>query len=287
MGSVCVLAYLAAARPAAQQRPAFQAAANIVSLYVTAATTAGRLVRDLTQADFDVLDDGQQAAISVFSREPQPVTAALMLDMSNSNLDNIVDLQAAGAAFVGRLLPADRLRIGTFGSEVWTTPLLTNDQGYLLRVLREELWTGGLTSVWNGIDEGMSSLAKAPGRRVVVVFTDGGNFPIGKNAKSPSVVSQRVEREQFVIYTIGVKGWLFDYRLKTLAARSGGAYVEVKPFDDLGAAFAGVVDELHEQYLIGFVPGTLDGRTHAIEVRVRRPGVIARARASYVALSGS
>jgi hypothetical protein len=170
---------------------------------------------------------------------------------------------------------------------VWTTPLLTGDKSYLLRVLREELWTGGPTSVWNGIDEGMSSLAKESGRRVVVVFTDGGNFPIGKNARSRAEVLQRVEREQYMVYMIGVKGWVFDYGLKALAMKSGGSSVELRPRDDLGQAFAAIVDELHQQYLIGFVPRTLDGRAHDIEVRVKRPGVIARARTSYVALAGS
>jgi hypothetical protein len=46
---------------------------------------------------------------------------------------------------------------------------------------------------------------------------------------------------------------------------------------------ARVVDELHHQYLLGFVPTKLDGRTHRLEVRVTNPRLTARARRSYVA----
>jgi hypothetical protein len=44
-----------------------------------------------------------------------------------------------------------------------------------------------------------------------------------------------------------------------------------------------VADELHRQYAMGFSPEKLDGKTHKLEVRVKRPGMTARARRSYVA----
>jgi len=44
-----------------------------------------------------------------------------------------------------------------------------------------------------------------------------------------------------------------------------------------------VSEELHSQYLLGFVPQLLDGKVHKLEVRVRQPGMQARARKSYVA----
>ena len=44
-----------------------------------------------------------------------------------------------------------------------------------------------------------------------------------------------------------------------------------------------MADELHRQYAMGFSPEKLDGKTHKLEVRVKRPGMMARARRSYVA----
>jgi len=285
---VAVVASLLLGRVGPQQRPGFEATANMVSLYVTVTTSGGRLVTDLNAADFEVFsDDDQPVGVTVFSRAGQPITAAIMLDMSNVAPDNLADLRSAGAAFVARLQPDDRVRIGTFGREVWTSPLLTNDPAYLLRLLREELWPGGPTSLWNGIDAGMSSLADQRGRRVVVVFPTGGSFPIGVDVRDRGDVERRAEREQYTISVIGFKGWIFGDGLETLAARTGGGFVELKSPDELDDAFAAVADELHSQYLLGFAPAKLDGRSHTVLVRVKRPGAIVRTRRSYVAAAGS
>ena len=74
-----------------------------------------------------------------------------------------------------------------------------------------------------------------------------------------------------------------DEGLAKIAAESGGGYFELESTDDLGATFARVADELHRQYAMGFSPEKLDGKTHKLEVRVKRPGMTARARKSYVA----
>ena len=66
----------------------------------------------------------------------------------------------------------------------------------------------------------------------------------------------------------------------------GGGYIEIRPNQDLGAAFARVADELHGQYLLGFVPPRKDGKVHEVEVKVTQRGLKARARKSYVAPKG-
>jgi VWFA-related protein len=77
-----------------------------------------------------------------------------------------------------------------------------------------------------------------------------------------------------------------DPHLQELAAASGGGYFALQPTDDLGATFTQVANELHHQYLLGFTATTLDGKVHRLEVKVRTPGLTARARRSYVASSG-
>jgi hypothetical protein len=44
-----------------------------------------------------------------------------------------------------------------------------------------------------------------------------------------------------------------------------------------------VAQELHSQYVLGFTPTALDGRIHKLAVRVKKPGMTARARRSYLA----
>jgi Ca-activated chloride channel homolog len=74
-----------------------------------------------------------------------------------------------------------------------------------------------------------------------------------------------------------------DEGLPKIAAVTGGGYFELTSTSNLGATFAKVADELHHQYALGFAPPSLDGKMHALDVRVAGNGLTARARKSYFA----
>jgi VWFA-related protein len=76
-----------------------------------------------------------------------------------------------------------------------------------------------------------------------------------------------------------------DRGLKKLAEDTGGGYFELKRTADLGDTFTRVAQELHSQYVLGFSPEALDGKIHKLEVRVKKAGMNARARKTYVAAS--
>jgi VWFA-related protein len=74
-----------------------------------------------------------------------------------------------------------------------------------------------------------------------------------------------------------------DEGLPKIAAATGGGYFELTSASDLATTFKRVVDELHHQYALGFTPAALDGKMHALDVRVTPPGMTVRARKSYFA----
>jgi VWFA-related protein len=74
-----------------------------------------------------------------------------------------------------------------------------------------------------------------------------------------------------------------DPELRVLAEDGGGGYFELQSTDDLDATFARVAEELHHQYVLAFTTAELDGTVHQLDVRVRTPGMTARARKSYFA----
>ena len=74
-----------------------------------------------------------------------------------------------------------------------------------------------------------------------------------------------------------------DPGLRELADKSGGGYLDLTGADNLGPAFVEVADELHRQYLLGYVAPEADGKLHHIEVRLTDASLHARARRSYVA----
>ena len=98
-----------------------------------------------------------------------------------------------------------------------------------------------------------------------------------------------------MIYAIGLESVYFngqrqvrsrpDRGLRKLSDETGGGYFELKKTDELGPTFTRVAQELHSQYVIGFSPAT-DGKQHKVEVRVKKPGLLARARKTYQAPTG-
>ena len=311
-----------AAFPAAQQLQPFRAGTKAVPVYVTATGNDGRLAPDLMRDDFDVYDNGRLQTISVFASDLQPIGVVLMLDRSGSMVENFTRVQKAAEEFVTRLLPADQARIGSFSYRVQVDPrTFTSDHDELLGILRRDLQEPGPTPLWNAVSVGMTALLHQEGRRVVLVFSDGADNPGIARASNMRLkdVMQRAREEDVMVYAVGLTGvapmgWggrggpgsgirlpgggrgpmgrggppgrreqRPDEGLAKLAAESGGGYFELHSTDDLGATFARVADELHHQYTLGFSPEKLDGKTHTIDVRVKRPGITVRARRSYVA----
>jgi VWFA-related protein len=74
-----------------------------------------------------------------------------------------------------------------------------------------------------------------------------------------------------------------DEGLPKIASATGGGYFELTSTDDLASTFTRVADELHHQYALGFTPSKLDGKMHALALKLTPPSLTARARKSYLA----
>ena len=269
---------------AAQQTP-FRGGADAVALYVTVTDRTGALVSGLGKDDFDVRDNGAPREIVAFSASTQPITAVLMLDMAGS-LRDIPWLQAAAEQFLTVLQPADRIRLGTFGDEIVITPRLTGDRAYLTWVLREELWPSSRSPLWAAMDAAMTSLAGETGRRDIIVLTNGQDTSQNLDVvmKSWSKAPARARAEGFVVHTVGFKPLPIERRLKLLARDTGGQQITIPDLSGAGQAFVDIARRLHAQYLLGFLPVSLDGKSHDIAVSVRRPGLVVHTRATYIAV---
>ena len=298
------------------QQP-FKSGTYTVAVYTTVMDPSGRLVPDLTRDQFDVTDNGKPQTLTTFANDIQPITVVMMLDRSGSMVGNFGLVEKAAEAFVERLLPADRARIGSFSNRIEVDPqTFTGSKDELTSILRTELQEAGPTPLWNAVAVGMTALLHVEGRRVVLVFTDGMDNPMNgsQNNVTLRTIAKRADEEDVMVYAIGlasaedsfhrgfggggggyggrggrgggrVRGYTDhpDPGLQTLAAASGGGYFELTRTADLSSTFARVADELHHQYLIGFAPQKNDGKSHKLEVHVKGEGLVARARKSYVA----
>jgi VWFA-related protein len=301
--------------------PPFTAGTRTVGVYATVTNAQGRLVYDLAREAFAIDDNGKPQALTLFSNDVQAITVIMLLDRSGSMKPNFDLEQRAAEAFVHEMLPTDKARIGSFAKSIQIDPEdFTSDQAKLLTILKTELQEDGPTPLWNAVDRGIDKLLIEPGRRVVLVFTDGVDMPMdfGGKGKSLKDVMKRAEENDVMVYAIGLAGQngmadrgrgvnrsAFgglggrglggysggspagmeqpDEGLPKIAAATGGGYFELTRPIDLAPAFARVANELHHQYALGFTPAALDGKMHELTVHLSKPDLVARARKRYLA----
>ncbi|MEN3339657.1 MAG: Ca-activated chloride channel [Acidobacteriota bacterium] len=298
------------------QDPVFRSGARTVAVYVTVSDAQGRIVPDLTREDFEVYDNGKPQTITLFESGVQPITIVLMLDRSGSMISNFRLVRSAAEQFVSQLLPGDKARIGSFSNRIQLDPqTFTSSKRDLIEILRTELQDAGPTPLWNAVNVAITALQHQEGRRVILMFTDGIDRPMNSHSISLNEVMKNAEEHDVMVFTIGLESRSYfparrggvgrgpsvgamgtpggvgqppefekpDAGLPRIALATGGGYFELTSANNLGATFTRVADELHRQYSLGFTPAAFDGKTHRLEVRVRRPGLKPRARKTYVA----
>jgi Ca-activated chloride channel family protein len=282
---------LAAQQPPAAQGPTFKSGTQIVSLFVTVADVTRRLVPGLTQEDFEVFDNDKPQTIVFFQNEIQPITVVVMLDTSGSMTLTLDLLRQAAEQFLIRLLPADKGRVGAFNDKIQFSSRFTNDRDQLVSDVKG-LDYGNGTRLWDAVGASIDELKGIEGRRVILVFTDGDDTA---SKIGLGTVIERARADEVMIYAIGLESHYIggpngqmvhtkpDSGLRKIADETGGGYFELKKSSELASTFTKVAQELHSQYVIGFAPTQLDNRVHKLAVKMKQPGMTARARRSYVA----
>jgi Ca-activated chloride channel family protein len=284
------LALVGVAAAAAAQQPTFRSNTGaVVSIFATVTDRDNRLVPDLTREDFEVFDNDQPQPLVLFENETRPITVVVMLDTSFSMTGNVKLLKEAAEQFVIRLLPADKAKVGAFNDKIEFGGHFTNDRDDLVADLRG-LDYGNATRLFDAAAMSLDELVGIEGRRVLVLLSDGEDTGSRTNFRT---VMERARNEDVMIYAIGMSSEYFDGMrvvrskpdgaLRRFAEETGGGYFELKRTSELASTFTRVAQELHSQYVLAFVAPRLDNRVHKLTVKLKQPGMTARARRSYMA----
>jgi len=284
------VAILLAAAVLSGQQATFKSGTSIVPVLTTVTDSQGRLVPNLEQEEFTILDNGKLQPISFFQNETQPFTVVVMLDFSASMTANLDLLKQATEQFLLRLLPADKGQVGAFSDKIQFSGTFTNNRDSLIKDL-SDLQFGNPTRLYDAIEASIDVLKDVDGRRIVLVFTDGDDTASKRDMGDVLVKARETET---MIYAIGLESEIAigpgrmqrtrpDRGLRKLADETGGGYFELKKTAELAPTFTRVAAELHSLYTIGFTPTAFDNKEHKLEVKTKTPGQNARARKSYVA----
>ncbi len=146
-----------------------------VSLYTSVGDPSGTLRTDLARSDFQIIEDGAAVDLTGFvGAGGSAISTVLVIDRSGSMEDagKIAGARDAANAFVRMLRPGDRAALISFNSQVQISEPFTTDRAALQSAI-DRLSPEGGTALYDSIVTGVDLLHGQPGRRALLVLTDG------------------------------------------------------------------------------------------------------------------
>ena len=256
---------------------------QMVQVNASVVDRRGRFVRGLASDNFRVAEDGVAQKVVHFASEDSPLEVVVALDVSGSMGAAIEDLKTAARQFLASLTAADQVTLVAFNEEMFLlTQRETSAEARLRAVDRLGAWGG--TALYNVIIRSLDQLSRKPGRRSLVIFSDGDD----KSSQATLETVQRViKSSDATLFMVGLGEGREQKKLKdtleSLAEPSGGRAVFAERPSDLAKAFGEIVEELKHQYLLGYesTNAKKDGTWRRLSVELPNTNHRVRAREGY------
>ena len=257
---------------------------NVEVVQITAVVTdRGRFVSGLESSAFRLLEDGVPQSIGHFSAEGSPLEIVIAIDVSESMTQAMPQLKNAVKKFLSALGPKDQVTLAAFNDNMFTLTRRETSVAQRTRAVdRLSAWGG--TALYDVIIRGVQQLARQPGRRVLVVFSDGDDRT---SHATIHAVEQAVRANDATLFMValgrGVKETQLKSGIERLVDLSGGRALFVDRSDQLDEPFAEILEELSNQYMIGYESKNTSRNGSWREVKLEIPGTnySVRARQGY------
>jgi VWFA-related protein len=287
----------------AASSPPLRQPSPLVLVDVGVENTDGHAVTGLTRDDFEIVAEGATRPIEFFAvGQERPLSLVLLFDVTISMealSKRSVVRTGVEKWFVDKLAPRDRVQVGSVAKRTSIGPAVSGNPKALLSAVRSALDpreedTLGPSPIWDGIDLAVAALARAEGRRAILLVTDG---RATGNRLSPEAAAARAAAEGVAVSVVG-EDWEMTIRqdgntgvrvrpgiaLERIANATGGLYLADRANPSApGPILERLLADLHARYTLGFTPPVRDGKLHDVDVRVLRSGLKIRARRQYSA----
>ncbi|MBZ2187461.1 MAG: VWA domain-containing protein [Bryobacter sp.] len=272
------------------QDAVFRVKVDMVVLSFTVTDSKGKYVNGLKHTDFRVLEDGIVQKLATFAEGNRPPIQILddgstkplaiadntakenelkgpsdafvgtnvfvLFDTSNYMYRSFVYASDAIADFVRGLDKADSVAVYTFSRNLTRAADLTRDRNFAIAGLRKAV-AGDDSALYNGLLLTLRDAAKVPGRKVVIVFSNG---PDNGSMVAPDDVRAVAEDEGIPIYVISTaevnKDPISSGVFRRIAGRTGGKAYFAKTWQKQVEAFESIREDLGNSYTITYYPQT-------------------------------
>ena len=296
---VLTLALVCASGPARSQAPAppkpftFESEVEVVSLTAVVHDKGGHFIHGLGPSDIEVYEDGVRQEVTYFreasgsSEEKIPLSVVLVLDASGSMRENMHFLQEAALGFVYKLTDIDQALVVQFNESIKGSVEFTGDVSRLEQFV-EALQAWGGTSLYDAIHYGLNRIKDQPGRKAIIVFSDGADTTSSMKEQEVVDYARAVEATVYCVGIRGASGLMARSPrgfLRKVAQETGGSFFFPDKVGELIKVFNGISDELHNHYMLAYSPKRdPDGLWRSIEIRLKRKDAEIRVRKGYFAV---
>jgi len=289
MGAAGLLWLAPPAARAQQERPVFRVKVDMVVLSFTVRDSKGKYINNLKHTDFRILEDGIAQKVNTFAegnktpvqvledgstrplaagaRETDPASGLdtrgdlfvgtnvfVLFDTSNYMYRGFVYASDAIADFVRGLDRADSVAVHTFSRNMSRASDLTRDRNLAINGLRKAV-AGDDSALYNALLLTLRDAAKVPGRKVVIVFSNG---PDNASMVAPDDVRAVAEDEGIPIYVISTnevnKDAISSGVFRRLSTRTGGQVYFAKTWQKQVEAFESIRESLGNSYTVTYYP---------------------------------
>jgi len=273
-------------QPAPDVQPIFRSAVQRVALAAVVRDGKGKLVKDLTAKDFELLDSGRRTPLIGVWSEASPASVAVLMDASGSMATKLERARETSRNLLAGLQPGvDEAALFSFDTEMKELRAFSTSFS-----AADGAWAStrafGATSLWDAIADTSNRIASRQRRRALVVITDGVDSASRLKPSDVSAIASAVDVPVYIVVIslfseedarepIQLSGPLAD-----LASWTGGSLLVVRDTITAATAAQEILSELQHQYVVAFEPGSKPG-WHALVLRTKKSGLFVRARSGY------
>jgi len=268
----------------AQDRPLFRVKVDMVVLSFQVTDNKGHYINGLKPKDFRILEDGIPQKLVTFaegSKPPVEVAADgsmkpmapteenkvegradtfvgtnvfVLFDTSNYMYRGFVYASDAIADFIRGLDRADSVAVYTYSRNLSRAAPLSHERNDAIFGLRKAV-AGDDSALYNCLLLTLRDAAKVPGRKVVIVFSNG---PDNASMVAPDDVRAVAEDEGIPIYVISTnevtKDPVSSSVFKRISTRTGGKSYFAKTWQKQVEAFENIREDLGNSYTVTYYP---------------------------------
>ena len=192
----------------------------LVTVPVTVMDRNGRYVPLMRREQFRLMENGVEQKIAYFATTDSPFSVVLLLDTSGSTQFRLDDIQDAAIQFVDKLKSTDSVMVMAFDDSIDVLCKPTTDRAVITKAIRRSR-TGGGTRLYDAVEDVLKKhLRTIPGRKAVVLFTDG--VDTTSHRASYSSTLRLAEESDAPIYTV-------DYNTAGFGVGGGGVHAPGLP----------------------------------------------------------